>query len=152
MLTVGGFNEATVTDDLDLSFRFLLAGLPIGLLWNPPVQEEAVLTLPALWRQRQRWADAGLDSFVADEAGPMGEVGELAPGQVGVSTSVPGNVWKILVAEGAQVEPGQPVAIIESMKMEITVTAHAGGSVREVRAAPGRNVRSGEVLLVLDPL
>lgn len=102
--------------------------------------------------ERQRWADAGLDSFVADEAGPMGEAGELTPGQVGVSTSVPGNVWKILVAEGAQVEPGQPVAIIESMKMEITVTAHAGGSVREVRAAPGRNVRSGEVLLVLDPL
>jgi 1,2-diacylglycerol 3-beta-glucosyltransferase len=60
---VGGFNEATVTDDLDLSFRFLLAGLPIGLLWDPPVQEEAVLTLPALWRQRQRWAEGGLQRF-----------------------------------------------------------------------------------------
>lgn len=63
MATAGGFNEATVTDDLDLSFRFLLAGLPIGLLWDPPVQEEAVLTLPALWRQRQRWAEGGLQRF-----------------------------------------------------------------------------------------
>jgi 1,2-diacylglycerol 3-beta-glucosyltransferase len=63
LLTVGGFNEDTVTDDLDLSFRFLLKGLPIGVLWDPPVQEEAVLTLPALWRQRQRWAEGGLQRF-----------------------------------------------------------------------------------------
>ena len=62
--TAGGFNEATITDDLDLSFRFLLAGQPVGVLWNPPVSEEAVLTLPALWRQRQRWAEGGLQRFL----------------------------------------------------------------------------------------
>jgi 1,2-diacylglycerol 3-beta-glucosyltransferase len=62
--TAGGFNEATITDDLDLSFRFLLAGLPIGVLWNPPVCEEAVLSLAALWRQRQRWAEGGLQRFL----------------------------------------------------------------------------------------
>lgn len=62
--TAGGFNEATITDDLDLSFRFLLAGLPIGVLWDPPVSEEAVATLPALWRQRQRWAEGGLQRFL----------------------------------------------------------------------------------------
>ncbi|MEB3333462.1 MAG: glycosyltransferase family 2 protein [Cyanobacteriota bacterium] len=60
----GGFNEATITDDLDLSFRFLLADLPIGVLWDPPVSEEAVSTLPALWRQRQRWAEGGLQRFL----------------------------------------------------------------------------------------
>jgi len=59
----GGFNEDTVTDDLDLSLRLLLAGEPVGLLWNPPVREEAVLTLAALWRQRQRWAEGGLQRF-----------------------------------------------------------------------------------------
>lgn len=69
----GGFNEATVTDDLDLSFRFLLAGLPIGLLWDPPVQEEAVLTLPALWRQRQRWAEGGLQRFLDYAPGLLSE-------------------------------------------------------------------------------
>jgi 1,2-diacylglycerol 3-beta-glucosyltransferase len=52
-----------VIDDLDLSFRFLLAGLPIGLLWDPPVREGAVLGLRALWRQRQRWAEGGLQRF-----------------------------------------------------------------------------------------
>ncbi|MCP9799221.1 glycosyltransferase family 2 protein [Synechococcus sp. RedBA-s] len=60
---VGGFNEETVTDDLDLSFRLLLAGEPVGVLWDPPVEEEAVLTIPALWRQRQRWAEGGLQRF-----------------------------------------------------------------------------------------
>ena len=63
LLRSGGFNEATVTDDLDLSFRLLLEGEPIGLLWDPPVQEEAVLGLAALWRQRQRWAEGGLQRF-----------------------------------------------------------------------------------------
>jgi 1,2-diacylglycerol 3-beta-glucosyltransferase len=63
LLSSGGFNEATVTDDLDLSFRLLLEGEPIGLLWDPPVQEEAVLSLAALWRQRQRWAEGGLQRF-----------------------------------------------------------------------------------------
>ena len=38
----GGFNEDTVTDDLDLSFRLLTHGALVGLLWDPPVQEEAV--------------------------------------------------------------------------------------------------------------
>ena len=62
--TAGGFNEATITDDLDLSFRFLLNGLPVGVLWNPPVCEEAVLSIAALWRQRQRWAEGGLQRFL----------------------------------------------------------------------------------------
>ena len=59
----GGFNEDTVTDDLDLSFRLLTAGALVGIIWNPPVQEEAVETLSALWKQRQRWAEGGLQRF-----------------------------------------------------------------------------------------
>jgi 1,2-diacylglycerol 3-beta-glucosyltransferase len=64
VLACGGFNEATVTDDLDLSLRLLLDGRPISLLWDPPVGEEAVLSLGALWRQRQRWAEGGLQRFL----------------------------------------------------------------------------------------
>ena len=60
----GGFNEETVTDDLDLSFRLLLQEARIGILWDPPVLEEAVETLQALWKQRQRWAEGGLQRFL----------------------------------------------------------------------------------------
>ncbi|MEO1002035.1 MAG: glycosyltransferase family 2 protein [Cyanobacteria bacterium J06638_7] len=63
LLAAGGFNESTVTDDLDLSIRLLLERQPVALLWDPPVQEEAVLDLRALWRQRQRWAEGGLQRF-----------------------------------------------------------------------------------------
>ena len=59
----GGFNEDTVTDDLDLSFRLLIAGVSISIIWNPSIQEEAVITVPALFRQRQRWAEGGLQRF-----------------------------------------------------------------------------------------
>ena len=55
----GGFNEDTVTDDLDLSFRLLLEKASVGIVSNPPVQEEAVETIPALFRQRKRWAEGG---------------------------------------------------------------------------------------------
>ena len=63
LLNCGSFNEDTVTDDLDLSFRLLLARSRIGILWDPPVMEEAVENLTALFAQRQRWAEGGLQRF-----------------------------------------------------------------------------------------
>ncbi len=59
----GLFNENTVTDDLDLSFRLLINGLSIGILWDPPIQEEAVTSLSGLIKQRERWAEGGLQRF-----------------------------------------------------------------------------------------
>ncbi len=59
----GQFNEQTITDDLDLSFRFLLTRSPIVIMWDPPVQEEAVESVSALFRQRKRWAEGGLQRF-----------------------------------------------------------------------------------------
>ena len=64
LLDCGGFNEDTVTDDLDLSFRLLLAGQQVSVLWNPVVDEEPVMRWGALWRQRQRWAEGGLQRFL----------------------------------------------------------------------------------------
>ncbi|WP_137149994.1 5-oxoprolinase/urea amidolyase family protein [Devosia sp. FKR38] len=100
--------------------------------------------------ERSRWAAEGLDSFIADDAGNQAVEGDMPPGCFGAASSVPGNIWKILVAPGDSVAEGDAVAIIESMKMEITVVAKAAGVVREVRAGPGRNVRTGDVILVLE--
>ncbi len=63
LLECGSFNENTVTDDLDLSVRLLLSGSNIGILMNPPVMEEGVETFSALFAQRQRWAEGGLQRF-----------------------------------------------------------------------------------------
>ncbi|MDI4665870.1 urea carboxylase [Xanthobacter autotrophicus] len=102
--------------------------------------------------ERARWKAEGLDSFVVEDgAGPFSE-GEMPDGCFGVSANVPGNVWKVLVAEETVVAAGETIAIIESMKMEISITAHAAGRVREIRAVPGRTVRSGDVVCVLEAL
>ncbi|SAY39482.1 glycosyltransferase [Candidatus Synechococcus spongiarum] len=63
LLRCGGFNEATITDDLDLTMRLQLHGVPIAVVWDPPVAEEAVSSMGALWRQHQRWAEGGLQRF-----------------------------------------------------------------------------------------
>ena len=63
LLNSGSFNENTVTDDLDLSLRLLLSQSKIGIFWDPPVMEEAVEDIFALFRQRQRWAEGGLQRF-----------------------------------------------------------------------------------------
>lgn len=47
---------------------------------------------------------------------------------------------------------GETVAIIESMKMEINVTSHAAGRVRELRAAPGRTIKAGDVIVILEEI
>ncbi len=100
--------------------------------------------------ERQRWRDEGLDSFVVADAPPADDAEGVPEGCFAVASAVPGNVWKVLVEEGAPVAPGETVAIIESMKMEISVTSPAAGRVRAVRAVPGRAVRGGDVIVVLE--
>ncbi|PKA38871.1 urea carboxylase [Rhizobium sullae] len=100
--------------------------------------------------ERQSWIDAGLDSFVSDEGTGEGPDGDIPADCFGVASSVPGNIWKLLVEPGASVTAGDTVAIIESMKMEINVTAHANGRVRDLRAGPGRNVKAGDIIVVLE--
>ncbi|PLK71626.1 urea carboxylase [Rhizobium sp. TH135] len=102
--------------------------------------------------ERKRWKDEGLDSFQVDDGAGVSLGGDIPEGCFGVESAVPGNVWKLLVEEGQSVQAGDTLAIIESMKMEITVTAHAPGTVRDLRAGPGRNVKAGDVLVILEDL
>jgi len=102
--------------------------------------------------ERKRWKDEGLDSFQVDDGAGVSLGGDIPEGCFGVESAVPGNVWKLLVEEGQSVQAGDTLAIIESMKMEITVTAHAPGKVRDMRVGPGRNVKAGDVLVILEDL
>ena len=100
--------------------------------------------------ERQRWKDEGLDSFVSDDGNGPTIDGDIPQGCFGVASSVPGNIWKVLVEPGSRVAEGDTLAIIESMKMEIAVTAHDAGTVRELRAGPGRTVKSGDIIVILE--
>jgi acetyl-CoA carboxylase biotin carboxyl carrier protein len=59
------------------------------------------------------------------------------------------NVLSLLVTSGDTVEPGQPVVIMESMKMEIPVLAEHGGVVTAVSVTEGDVVQEGDVIVEL---
>jgi acetyl-CoA/propionyl-CoA carboxylase, biotin carboxylase, biotin carboxyl carrier protein len=60
-----------------------------------------------------------------------------------------GNVWKILVEAGQQVEEGQLVTIIEAMKMENEITAHKAGVIAELPIKEGTAVAAGDTLAII---
>ena len=61
-----------------------------------------------------------------------------------------GNVWKVEAREGDQVEVDDVLIILESMKMEIPVTAPTGGLIREIRVKEQDVVQEGQVLAVIE--
>ncbi len=67
-----------------------------------------------------------------------------------VTTSMPGNIVDVLVNEGDEVQAGDPVLIIEAMKMETEVKATISGSVKGVFIAKGDRVVPGEVLVEIE--
>ena len=60
----GGWNEMTITDDLDLTVQLHLNQWNIGFLSYPPVGEEGVTSGVALWHQRNRWAEGGYQRYL----------------------------------------------------------------------------------------
>ena len=67
-----------------------------------------------------------------------------------VKAELVGNVWKITSKPGDEVAEEDVLLIIESMKMEIPVTAPRAGTVREIRVKETDVVKEGQVLVVLD--
>jgi 1,2-diacylglycerol 3-beta-glucosyltransferase len=64
LLSVGGWNDASVTDDLDLSTRLHLQGWDIRFNSQATVYEEAILEALPLLRQRVRWAEGSLRRYL----------------------------------------------------------------------------------------
>src|SRR5205085_10276147 len=60
-----------------------------------------------------------------------------------------GNMWKVLVAEGDEVEEGQLICIIEAMKMENEITAHKAGKIAELAVKEGEPISSGATIAVI---
>ena len=60
----GGWNEETITDDLDLTLRLHLDQWDIEFLSCSAVEEEGVTSAIALWHQRNRWAEGGYQRYL----------------------------------------------------------------------------------------
>jgi len=68
-----------------------------------------------------------------------------------VTAPMPGKVLKVLVRDGDLVEAGQPLVVIEAMKMETTLAAESAAIVKRVRVEEGQTVDHGAVLIELSP-
>jgi urea carboxylase len=103
--------------------------------------------------ERERWREAGqadyaTDTAVADAAADT-EL-DLPPNGRAVAAHLAGNVWKVPVRPGDTVRAGEPLVIVESMKMEISITAPCAGKVLKVFCREGSPVAAGEDVMILE--
>lgn len=70
--------------------------------------------------------------------------------QFEIGANIPGNVFKILVKAGEKVTAGQPIAILEAMKMETNVIAPLSGNVHKIHVKEGQRVVTGELIAELE--
>lgn len=115
----------TITVDVD--GKRLAVGLPADLL--------------------DGWARSGqgIPAFTAPADTP-GSVSTDSPAESALVSSMAGTVVKWLVEPGADVAAGDPLVVLEAMKMETQVPAHRTGTLSEVLSAPGGVVTAGAVL------
>jgi len=66
-----------------------------------------------------------------------------------LSAPMQGTVLKLLVEQGDVVEAGDPVCVLEAMKMENSILAHTGGSIEEVSVQAGESVEAGTTIAII---
>jgi biotin carboxyl carrier protein len=67
-----------------------------------------------------------------------------------IKAHITGVVFQVMARPGDTVQAGDPVIVLESMKMEIPVEAPRAGSVREIRVREGQTVQEGETVALLE--
>jgi acetyl/propionyl-CoA carboxylase alpha subunit len=70
-------------------------------------------------------------------------------GKLVVTAYMPGRVVSVAVEAGAAVEPGQPLVVLEAMKMQNEIQADRAGTVVRIHVAPGQAVEGGDPLVEL---
>ena len=70
-------------------------------------------------------------------------------GDTPVCAELSGNIWKVLVKPGDRVVVGQPLIIVEAMKMELSIMATLAGEITQIAALAGQQVTPGETLMWL---
>ncbi|KAA1174115.1 urea carboxylase [Marinobacter salinexigens] len=103
----------------------------------------------------QRWIESGQINFSSEapiEDTGADDIDNLPEGQHAVESHVAGNLWECLVKPGDTIEAQRPVAIIESMKMEIELLSPVSGRVVEVRREAGQAVSPGAPVVIVEEI
>jgi biotin carboxyl carrier protein len=69
---------------------------------------------------------------------------------VQIKAELAGNLWKVVVRLGQQVQADETLMILESMKMEIPVTSPIAGRVAKINVKEGDTVQEGQLLAEVD--
>jgi acetyl-CoA carboxylase biotin carboxyl carrier protein len=67
-----------------------------------------------------------------------------------VKAHITGVVFQIVAREGDRVKEGDPIIVLESMKMEIPVEAPRAGAIREMKVKEGETVQEGDTVAILE--
>lgn len=94
------------------------------------------------------FTDSGRDEITLIDI--MAHVGEESAAVGSLKSPMPGQVVAFKVAVGDSVKKGEPLAVIEAMKIEHTITAPTDGVVAELLFAAGDSVADGDELLRID--
>ncbi|MBX9773619.1 MAG: acetyl/propionyl/methylcrotonyl-CoA carboxylase subunit alpha [Xanthobacteraceae bacterium] len=126
---------------------------PGGALWTGTVDNDPVVVqvrpVPNGFDLMHRGADVRAYVFTEREA----EVARLVPPRVAadggkaVRCPMPGQVVSIAVHEGQEVKAGEPLAVVEAMKMENVLRAERDGVVKRVHVRPGDSLAVDAVIL-----
>ncbi len=114
-----------------------------GNVYDVTVEENGAGAAPAA-------RPAAAAPAAAPKAAPAAPKAAAGAGSIQVKAGAAGKVFKIEASVGQSVQPGDPVVIIEAMKMEIPVVAPEAGTVASIDVAVGDAVEAGAVLATLN--
>jgi len=127
-------------------YRVHLEGVAVGALMREEGEHAARLIIDD--RVRRVIYDANDRGLRLEVEGHPFRFGSQTAGQVRAGT--PAVVVSIQVAVGDVVEAGQPLGLLEAMKMEIGFQAPVSGTIKEITAQKGQQVAAGDVILVIE--
>lgn len=106
----------------------------------------------AFQAERNYWKELGIAEYVSEPevAATLEEV-EMPEGSLGMSSSMSGSVWKVLVEPGQKVQKGDTIIIEESMKMEFPQLAPTDGMIASIYVSPGDQIKSGDWIAAIIP-
>lgn len=101
--------------------------------------------------QVQVWLRGRVHRFDIVQRTPRRMASAAGPARSSLTAPMPGTVLEIRIAPGETFEERQPLIIMESMKMEMTLSVPHGGQVGEIHCKEGQLVEMGAMLLSLRP-
>ncbi|MFF2015404.1 urea carboxylase [Paenibacillus sp. NPDC058177] len=126
------------------------------LRWLEQIQEQSFAfrqsQQAAFQQERAYWKELGIAEHVSEpESVEALEEQDLPEGSMGLSSSMSGSVWRVLVEVGQSVRKGEDIIIEESMKMEFPQKAPYDGIIASLYVSSGDQVRAGDCIAALYP-